>query len=85
MNSSDYVFDIVDVIVNLTDINDKTPVFEQAQYDEPLPENSPAGTPVVNISVSTLILLYYEKQRTKEEEEKKEGTKNNKKKKNKKK
>ena len=53
MDSNSSIFDIVNATVNLTDTNDNTPVFEQQQYDAFLPENSPPGTHVVNIYVST--------------------------------
>ncbi|XP_072164735.1 cadherin-23-like [Diadema setosum] len=42
----------VSVTVNLTNINDNTPVFTQQQYDVLLPENSVPGTFVVQIKAS---------------------------------
>eukprot|EP00057_Strongylocentrotus_purpuratus_P007907 XP_011662381.1 PREDICTED: protocadherin Fat 1 [Strongylocentrotus purpuratus] len=43
---------IVTAIVYLTNINDKTPVFSQSQYDVPLPENSAENTFVIQLEAT---------------------------------
>ena len=43
--------------VRVTDIDDNSPVFSQETYSVNVPENSPVGTLVLKLSVSTYMLL----------------------------
>lgn len=45
--------------VLVTDIDDNSPVFSQETYVVNVPENSPVGTVVLKLSVSTLTYLYF--------------------------
>ncbi len=43
-----------DIVINLLDTNDNTPKFSSEFYIARIPENSPGGSTVVSVTVSSL-------------------------------
>lgn len=48
----------VTLLVEVTDINDNSPVFSQATYTVSVPENTPAGTVILRLSVSVILHIF---------------------------
>lgn len=45
--------------IMVTDVNDNSPVFTQETYVVSVPENSPVGTVVLKLSVSTFLMFSF--------------------------